>query len=234
MSDNGQWVSISEAADALGISERQARRYAGRLDAHDRRQAGHEAGLGAGLGAGRASGVTVKLTAMRAARELATGEAENKHETAIKDAASTCGPDVPTDTRPDVRPDAETVGAGHEAGRQAGHGPDAVLIDELRDQVKYLRSALEARDRDAAEMRATMRALVAVMPKVLPSGAGIQADKSDRQVLAEVSQNEMQGTGGPLDTMATKETRDGPSERNSQRVARTAWQRIAARILRIR
>jgi predicted ArsR family transcriptional regulator len=177
MSDETGFVSVSEAAAALGISERQARRYAGRLDADDRREAGH--------GAGRASGLTVSLAAMRAARENATN-----------DAASTCGPDV--------RPDAETVGAGR--------GPDAVLIDELRDQVKYLRSALEARDRDAAEMRATMRALVQAVPKALTSGSAqvlAEAENQNQtapQVLAEASQNDLQGTDGPLDTMATKET----------------------------
>jgi hypothetical protein len=211
MSDETGWVSVSEAADALGISERQARRYAGRLDADDRREAGHHAG--------RASGLTVSLAAMRAARETAT-----------KDAASTCGPD----TTPDMRPDAETVGAGHEAGR----GPDAVLIDELRDQVKYLRSALEARDRDAAEMRATMRALVQAVPKALTSGTPAQvlaAPENQNQTVPQVLAEQMRPEFGPRDGVMDKETaakESGP--RIGSRSQRTAWQRIAARVLGLR
>ncbi len=216
MSDENGFVSISEAAGALGISERQARRYAGRLDAGNRR----EAGQGAGHEAGRASGLTVNLAAMRAARELATGEADNKHETAIKGAASHGGPDVPTDTTPDMRPDAETVGAG----RQAGHGPDAVLIDELRDQVKFLRGVVEQHQRSEAELRNALRTALAAMPRALTEGTAkpVEIDgNSDRQVLAA------DGSHGATEARKFR-------ARDAQRPKMAAWKKIGARILGIR
>jgi hypothetical protein len=43
-STSGGWLTVAQASAALGISERQARRYAGRLAPDDRREAGHEAG----------------------------------------------------------------------------------------------------------------------------------------------------------------------------------------------
>ena len=54
------------------------------------------------------------------------------------------------------------------------------MIEELRDQVKFLRSALEARDRDAAELRAALRDALKMSARALTEGS----DKSDRQVLA--------------------------------------------------
>ncbi len=144
------FVSISEAAGALGISERQARRYAGRLDATDRREAGHHAG--------RASGVTVSLAAMRAARELVTGEGAT---------------DTTPDVRPDVRPDTKTP--------QAGHEPDAVVVDDLRDQVKFLRGAVEQHQRAEAELRAALRTALSAMPKALPEGQANQPTPESQQ-----------------------------------------------------
>ena len=59
--------------------------------------------------------------------------------------------------------------------------PDAreELVIELRDQVKFLRSALEARDRDAAELRAALRTALAAMPKQLTSGDQLQQVTTD-------------------------------------------------------
>ncbi len=52
---------------------------------------------------------------------------------------------------------------------------DAALVEELRDQVKFLRSALEARDRDAAELRAALREALKMSQKALPQSTLVDA-----------------------------------------------------------
>ncbi len=64
---NSEYLTVSQAAAALGISERQARRYAGRLAPDDRRQAGREAG--------HMTAALVSLAAMQIEREKATKHA---------------------------------------------------------------------------------------------------------------------------------------------------------------
>jgi len=131
----GDWLTISEAAQVLGISERQARRYARKLEESDRlspeSDAGHHAGHVSGLSPAR-----VRLSAMVEARARATGKAQStstEHESSVEGT-----PVMEPDTRPDqaghVLPD-----AGHEAGHVAAllSQKDAHIAD-LRKQVDFL------------------------------------------------------------------------------------------------
>jgi hypothetical protein len=61
-----------------------------------------------------------------------------------------------------------TGAATNEAG--AANVPTDARLAELRDEVKFLRSALEARDRDAAELRAALREALKMSNRALPAG----------------------------------------------------------------
>jgi hypothetical protein len=129
------WLTVSQAAARLGISERQARRYAGRLAPDDRREAG--------LGAGHVSGALVRLEAMAAQREKATGHVQ-----------SPLGPDtkgLEPNATPDVGPDTS----------------QSTLATHLLEENRFLRAALEARDRDAAELRAALREALKISSRAL-------------------------------------------------------------------
>ncbi len=84
-----EYLTVSQAAARLGISERQARRYAGRLAPDDRREAGHM------------TGALVSLAAMQIEREKATGRAktDTTPDALTHEAGHT--PDVRPDTNPD-------------------------------------------------------------------------------------------------------------------------------------
>ncbi len=121
---SGEWLTVSQAAAALGISERQARRDAKRLKADDRRDAGHKsqsAGHMAGHDAGHKSGsrpALVRLQALRDVRENAVSRAKFP------------APDIQTDTMPDMTakvPDMAPDTIEPDAGHNAGHMTVALL-----------------------------------------------------------------------------------------------------------
>jgi hypothetical protein len=100
----GEWLTVSQAAAWLEISERQARRDAAKLSPHDRREAEHgtdEAGHMTGARPAR-----VRLEAMKALRESAALRSKQFK------------------TTPDTMPDTRPAHAGHMAGHMAGHEPD--------------------------------------------------------------------------------------------------------------
>ncbi len=141
-----EYLTVSQAAAALGISERQARRYAGRLAPDDRREAGHEAG--------HMTGALVSLAAMQIEREKATGRAL-------------------ADATPDIRPDALTHEAGHDDRPRPDATPDAQsgeVLTLLKSENAFLRGLIEQRDRDAAELRAALRSALNAMPRALTRG----------------------------------------------------------------
>lgn len=196
-----EYLTVAQAAAALGISERQARRYAGRLAPDDRREAGHEAG--------HMTGALVRLEAMQSEREKAAKR-------------------IKTDMRPDV--------VKYEAGHMAGHDdrtpdmrPDAQsseVLALLKSENTFLRSMLEARDRDAAELRAALRKALEVMPKALPDASTPNAENIGRE---DAPQAPIIPSGDQTNAAPKQSAPRGAKPRNL-----TAWQRIAARILGIR
>lgn len=156
---SGDWLTVSQAAAALGISERQARRDAKRLKADDRRDAGHKSqsvGHMAGHDAGHKSGsrpALVRLQALRDVRENAVSRA--KFPT----------PDIQTDTAPDIMPDTIAPNAGHDAGHMTG-----ALLSQLQSENAFLRAQVEAANRQAAEATAALREYLKMQAKALPDG----------------------------------------------------------------
>jgi len=98
------------------------------------------------------------------------------------------------------------------------------LLDQLKSENAFLRGLVEQRDRDAAELRASLRAALAAMPKALPDGASTLPEARDLQ---QVATDNAPNFG---------QLRTGTGQRKTRLSARklTAWQRAAARILGIR
>ncbi len=171
-----EWKTVAECAALLGLSERQARRYAGRMAGHDRREAGHHAGHEAGHFA-----TLVRVSAMRDLRAKAASRAARP------------------DMAPDIRPDTLTPEAGHEAGHKSATPdmrPDAqnevsgarvlaeteaaFLREALqterensqrdREQIAFLRAQVEAANRQAAESAAALREYLKLSAKQLSGG----------------------------------------------------------------
>jgi hypothetical protein len=93
MSDtNNEWLTIAQSASQLGISERQVRRYARRLDPDDRRDSGREAGQVSG-----SSPALVRITALIEVRERSKRVSTNSNS-------------------PDITPDMGPAGTGHLSG----------------------------------------------------------------------------------------------------------------------
>jgi len=147
-----QWLTTSQAARVLGISDRQARRYAARLSSDDRREADTASG---------SRPAYVRLEAMKVLRAAAKGEQLSVNEV---DAAA----DMKADTRPaqgghDVRPMTATLEMA--AAREG----------ELKEEIRFLRSTIEQHQRSEAELRASLREALRAMPKQLEQGKAPEA-----------------------------------------------------------
>jgi hypothetical protein len=108
---DNQWLTVAQAASRLGISERQARRYARRLAPQDRRESGHEAARMSGPAPG-SSPTLVRLSAIIEARNVVAANAKNSNFAGSK---------------PDIRPDIRSAGAGHRIGPLSGPATDIRL-----------------------------------------------------------------------------------------------------------
>ncbi len=136
-----EYLTVSQAAAALGIGERQARRYAGRLSPDDRREARHEAG--------HVTGALVSLAAMRIEREKATRRAA-------------------ADVRPGALEAEAGHVSGHDDRTPDAQNGEVLAL--LKSENTFLRGLVEQRDRDAAELRAALRKALEAMPKAITSG----------------------------------------------------------------
>ncbi len=146
---DSEFLTVSQAAARLGISERQARRYAAKLAPDDRREGGHEAGHMTG-----SRPTQVRLAAMQAKR--GTVARSNEPLQAVE------RPDTEADTTPDTRP----AQAGHEAGHMT-----AALVAQLQGENGFLRGQIEQHARAEAELRAALREALKMSNRALmPAG----------------------------------------------------------------
>jgi hypothetical protein len=164
------FVTVSEAARALGISDRQALRYAGRLSDADRR-------------ASETGPTRVRLEALRALRgerQNARSPREEVHGTS--DAMSDAGP---TSVRP---------GPTHDGGHASDAASNA-LVEQLKGEVAFLRAALEREQETARAALAELheerqRAAVLITAAatgrlVAPEMAGANARRSPADVTGD-------------------------------------------------
>lgn len=112
-----------------------------------------------------------------------------------------------------------TNATGADTADKVPTGDAIELLEHLRDENKFLRTLIEQRDRDAAELRAALRKALEAMPKALTNGGKLD----------EVGHKKEEPANVPPAEQSTP-----PAPRSGKRPQLTAWQRAAARILGIR
>jgi excisionase family DNA binding protein len=213
------WLTTEQAAAALGVSIKTVRRHAKAGTINARKVAGDSGGFVWEIAADATGHPTAQIDSPSdrpdtQATAQATGQSANL----------STKPTAQADTRPDKIATDRTPDRTNEV--DTASTLEANFTAHLIDENRFLRAALEARDRDAAELRAALRTALAAMPKALTSGSpqvlaadengpkleqvgtDPKADGSDPQVLAGASQNEMQGTDGPQTATVNKPARE--------------------------
>lgn len=158
------WLSVAEAAAALKVSERTARRRceAGKLAArlvtteNGRQWRVDPAAVQSTLSAPAADASDSQSTLGVAIAADRCGQAAD-----ISDSLRTAS-DSTLAARADSVTEAAAIGAA-----TAADGAQSTLVAHLQAEVLFLRGALEQRDRDAAELRAALREALRAMPKAL-------------------------------------------------------------------
>jgi hypothetical protein len=163
------WLTIAEAARHLEVSDRQARRYAKKLAADDRREGGHEAeGEGGHEAEGEGGHMTgagpalVRLEAMKVIRAqiiLRSGRPGAKSDTWQAHVGQV------------------TEQQAKEGGHHDGHAPNPAtgappeLVEHLKTENTFLRAQLEEATRGQAELRQAVRELTRTLGhiKALPA-----------------------------------------------------------------
>jgi hypothetical protein len=126
---------------------------------------------------------------------------------------------IEVDSVPDKLPTVPDTRVG-----QSDSVPDTAngeVLSLLKSENAFLRSMLEARERDAAELRSALREALKAMPRAITSG--------NESTPIEAAQS-VQSTQVNQTTPPTKQS----VSRGTKRQKLTAWQRIAARLFRIR
>jgi excisionase family DNA binding protein len=97
------------------------------------------------------------------------------------------------------------------------------VLEREREQNQFLRSLLEARDRDAAELRAALREALKLAPKQLTDGSKLEQVETGRENApqAALTTNASQTTPGPI---------TGAVGRSGTRVLKP-WQRVIMRMI---
>ena len=140
--------------------------------------------------------------------------------------AATTADKVPTANHSQNVPKAAT---GADTADKVPTGDDSELLNHLRGENAFLRGLVEQRDRDAAELRATLRELTKAMPKALTEGDATAASAA----VDEMPLNALQSPAiAPGDRTADRSTKPPQTGRKPREL--TAWARVIARITGIR
>jgi excisionase family DNA binding protein len=209
------YLTVSQAAARLGISERTLRKRikAGEVEAEKRAIDG--------------GGVAwhVQLSHDRAGSEPEV-ERKNEPEAERKPFESESASER-------KRNGSEVENAPEFSEPRAGSGTEAGLIDQLRDENAFLRAQIdawrlqaEAANRTAAEASAALREALKALPKALPGENTPDAEKTTRYDAPQATQT----APGDVAPVAQKQS----VQRGTKTRKLTAWQRVAARILGIR
>jgi hypothetical protein len=161
-------VTLLDAARVLGVSEKTVRR---------RIQAGElEAEKIAIDGGGLAWRVYLPDDATDNATDNATAMTEARAGHAMDNA-----PDTPTlAPEPEMTVlDTQRPNATAMTGTRAGTAPDTSRLQEMREEIQFLRNAVEQHQRSEAELRTALRTALAAMPKALTEGAPQQVPAAD-------------------------------------------------------
>lgn len=172
----GEWLTVSQAALRLEISERQARRYAAKLADIDRREAGHGTDEAGHMTGPRPA--LVRLEAMEVLRESARLRSNQKKQTPDMRPAQ-------AGQTPDTRPSELVIAQAVEAGRTQGY--------VARDMAREIGDAVTQATAPMLALLETMQNTNAELLKEIADTreeiAAMRADKdSDRAQLAKLEE----------------------------------------------
>jgi hypothetical protein len=126
---------------------------------------------------------------------------------------------LPTATAPTQT--TETTPRDDSPDTQANSDLAAKYVAQLETENRFLRAAVEARDRDAAELRAALRKALEAMPKQITSG-----EESSTRLIDENAQNQAKrDTQSEPPTETTSAAKNG-AQRPARREPRPLWKVI--------
>lgn len=209
-----EWLTVGQAAAIIGVSEKTLRkRIAGGEVAAERQK------LSAGGWAWRVDG-----TRLEGATEGSNRFQPRDGKSFEHDGAGS-GVEVPTASNRATEAHGsvtEEVPTAQMPILQALQVPDArdEMVVELRDQVKFLRAAVEQHQRSEAELRAALRTALAAMPKALPDG-----ESSTRSVVNQSAENGAESSKSEPMRQQTPNTKNA-AQRHAAREMRPLWKVI--------
>ncbi len=174
---NGEWLTVSEAAARLRVSERaiQRRCKAGRLSAQLKATpTGQQWQIDGSMLANEPEAATQSDDTNDTWSADSRDRDDTQAATATTETTAQTTPTTQetTGTTPEAPTAATqtTLGAATPTTGTTASG-DAVLVEELRDQVKFLRLQVEAANRTAAEAQAALREVLKMSNRALTEGA---------------------------------------------------------------
>jgi excisionase family DNA binding protein len=227
--DGIEWLSLSQAAARLGVSEKTLRRriHAGEIE-------GEKTAMEGG-------GLAWRVRLDGGARDKCSQSTLNVPEAVPE----------PSGARAGIVPElihSQTARDGSAMDKRAGTVPEVVpelsdsvpepktdsgqstLTAHLLEENKFLRGALEARDRDAAELRAALREALKLSNRALPEAQSTLASSSnDGGQSRDVAPQSAQST---LATANTLEPVSDPQIERKAMAARRTFRRWLLEILR--
>jgi hypothetical protein len=227
------WLSLSQAAARLGVSEKTLRRriHAGEVE-------GEKTAMDGG---GLAWRVRLDRLPDGGARDKCSQSTLNVPEAVSEPSGARAG------TVPELI-HSQTARDGSGMDKRAGTVPEVVpelsdsvpepktdsgqstLTAHLLEENKFLRGALEARDRDAAELRAALREALKLSNRALPeAGQSTLSSSNDGPESRAVAPQSAQST---LATANTPQPMSGPQIERKAMAARRTFRRWLLEILR--
>jgi hypothetical protein len=195
------YLTVSQYAALIGVSEKTARKRISRGDVKAEHVALPSGGWAWHVYPERLEAVGNRLEAQNESESVPTNERLESVTVAVGSVPTVKVPTVPTDAM-------------------------AERLAQSREEILFLRGLVEQRDRDAAELRASLRKALEAMPKALQEGSTPSAENIGREDAPQATQT----APGDVAPVAQKQS----VQRGAHRRKLTAWQRIGARILGIR
>jgi hypothetical protein len=203
-----EWLTVSQAAAAVGVSEKTLRKRIARGQVKAQRETLPTGGWGwkvSAAGLEPSNRFQPREGTLEGSRDGTPGSHEGSAAEGleavtevVREVSSVPLPTVPTGAPEVVRERLEAV-------REV----ELLREDRARDreQINFLRAALEARDRDAAELRAALRAALQISQRALPESRGEGREESAQSAPNKpVEGKDGSSSKGPQNSAAGRES----------------------------
>ncbi len=211
-----RWLTVAEAAAQIGISERatQRRCKSGKLRARlTATPTGQQWEIDP-------TEFEEQATQSDDSPDTSDRDDTQRRDTNDRDDAGTT-PTTEETTLPTETAATETTPGDDSPDTQASNDLAAKYVAQLETENRFLRAAVEARDRDAAELRAALRKALEVMPRQLTSGEDSSTRLSDPG-----AHNETKRDTKSQPTTETTSAAENGSQRPARREMRPLWKVI--------